>query len=423
MSDYAIKFENIGEQYRLGMIGTGTVSHDLNRWWAKIRGKEDPFLQVGLQKEQYTDSSKEDYMWALRNIDLEVRKGEVLGIIGKNGAGKSTLLKILSRITTPTTGQIHGYGRIASLLEIGTGFHPEMTGRENVFMNGSIMGMSKKEIKSKFDEIVAFAGVEKYIETPVKRYSSGMMVRLGFAVAAHLEPEILVVDEVLAVGDAEFQKKCIGKMESISKAEGRTILFVSHNMTAVEKLCNKACILTNGELTYYGGAQDAVGEYLKKEEISGSSIISGKTIIHPDMSVSEVKVNSLNTNIIPISSTDRELKVNIKGELKARLKMALEIRIYDQRETMQAFFSPGHLYGEMLDLPAGPFEITERIQLPENMNSGEYIMDIDLTTPNVEYFLHIPKHVKLNVDGVVGSTGLNFDQGRFGLLMLNRVGN
>src|SRR5680860_868181 len=256
MSDIAIKFENISKQYRLGTIGTGTLSHDLSRWWAmNIRGKEDPHLKIG-DPDSYrgnrASKGNSDYIWALRDINFEVQQGDVLGIIGKNGAGKSTLLKILSKVTAPTTGSIKARGRIASLLEVGTGFHPEMTGRENIYLNGAIMGMSKAEIKRKLDEIIDFSGCEMYIDTPVKRYSSGMMVRLGFAVAAHLEPEILVVDEVLAVGDAEFQKKAIGKMQNISKGDGRTVLFVSHNMGSIKLLCNKSVLLESGTIKYTG---------------------------------------------------------------------------------------------------------------------------------------------------------------------------
>lgn len=264
MSDIAIKFENISKQYRLGVVGTGTISHDLNRWWHLVRGKEDPYLQVG----QVNDRSKKatsDYVWALKDINFEVKQGDVVGIIGKNGAGKSTLLKILSRVTSPTTGSIKAKGRIASLLEVGTGFHPELTGRENIYMNGAIMGMTKAEIARKLDEIVDFAGVEMYLDTPSKRYSSGMTVRLGFAIAAHLEPEILVVDEVLAVGDAEFQKKAIGKMQDVSKGEGRTVLFVSHNMSAVERLCQRGIILRNGGLFYDGTIEKAIEHYIDEQ--------------------------------------------------------------------------------------------------------------------------------------------------------------
>jgi len=262
--DVILKAEGISKQYRLGKVGTGTISHDLNRWWAGIRGKEDPYLKIGETNDRSVKGSS-DYVWALQDISFEVKQGEVLGIIGKNGAGKSTLLKILSRVTSPTTGSIKTKGRIASLLEVGTGFHPEMTGRENIFLNGAILGMTKKEIKSKIDEIIEFSGCQRYIDTPVKRYSSGMTVRLAFAVAAFLEPEILVVDEVLAVGDAEFQKKAIGKMQDISKSEGRTVLFVSHNMAAVKSLCTKGLVIENGTVVFHGSIDDAVSKYFQHD--------------------------------------------------------------------------------------------------------------------------------------------------------------
>jgi lipopolysaccharide transport system ATP-binding protein len=242
-----IKVENLSKQYRLGQVGTGTISHDVNRWWHKIRGKEDPYLKIGETNDR-TAKGNSEYVWALKDINFEVQEGEVLGIIGRNGAGKSTLLKILSRTTAPTTGLVKIKGRVASLLEVGTGFHPELSGRDNIFLNGAILGMTRREIQSKFDEIVDFAGVERYIDTPVKRYSSGMYVRLAFAVAAHLEPEILIVDEVLAVGDAEFQKKCLGKMKDVSVNQGRTVLFVSHNISFFRSLCKKAILLDNGIL-------------------------------------------------------------------------------------------------------------------------------------------------------------------------------
>ena len=258
----AIKFENISKQYRLGLVSTRTLSHDLNRWWKiNIRGNEDPYLKIGEINDR-AHKGVSDYVWALKDINFEVQQGDVLGIIGKNGAGKSTLLKILSKVTAPTTGAIKAAGRIASLLEVGTGFHPEMTGRENIFMTGAIMGMTKAEITRKLDEIVDFSGVERYLDTPVKRYSSGMTVRLGFAIAAHLEPEILVVDEVLAVGDAEFQKKAIGKMQDISKGEGRTVLFVSHNMAAITDLCTHGILLSDGGVSKTGGIKSVVKEYL-----------------------------------------------------------------------------------------------------------------------------------------------------------------
>jgi lipopolysaccharide transport system ATP-binding protein len=286
----AIKFENISKQYRLGLVSTQTLSHDLKRWWTtSVRGKEDPYLKIGEVNDRATKGTS-DYVWALKDIDFEVQQGDVLGIIGKNGAGKSTLLKILSKVTAPTTGTIRAAGRIASLLEVGTGFHPEMTGRENIFMNGAIMGMTKAEINRKLDEIVDFSGVERYIDTPAKRYSSGMTVRLGFAIAAHLDPEILVVDEVLAVGDAEFQKKAIGKMQDISQGEGRTVLFVSHNMTAVKNLCKTGIMLRNGTIEYSNQINDVVDYYLADETTKG--IVNNEWIFEEAPGFGNIKVKS-----------------------------------------------------------------------------------------------------------------------------------
>lgn len=266
MNNVVIKVEDLSKQYRLGSVSTGTISHDLNRIWAKMRGKEDPYLKIGTRNDR-TKKSDSDYVWALKDISFEVRQGEVLGIIGRNGAGKSTLLKILSQITRPTTGFVKMKGRVGSLLEVGTGFHQELTGRENIYINGAILGMKKWEIDKKLDEIIEFSGVERYIDTPVKRYSSGMMVRLGFSVAAHLEPEILIVDEVLAVGDAEFQKKCMGKMGDISKNDGRTILFVSHNLSAIRNLCHKGIYLESGRVKSYSSIEHILSDYLNDKKM------------------------------------------------------------------------------------------------------------------------------------------------------------
>ncbi|TDO23136.1 ABC transporter ATP-binding protein [Pedobacter duraquae] len=257
-----IKAENLSKAYQLGEIGTGTISRDLERWWAKVRGKEDPFMRIGETNDRSIRGTS-DIVWSLKDINFDVQQGDAVGIIGRNGAGKSTLLKILSRVTAPTTGSIKIKGRVASLLEVGTGFHPELSGRENIYLNGSILGMRKAEIKKHFDAIVDFSGVERYIDTPVKRYSSGMYVRLAFAVAAHLESEILVVDEVLAVGDAEFQKKCLGKMNDVSKGEGRTVLFVSHNMTAIRNLCRNSLLLNNGIIALNDVTEVIVDQYHK----------------------------------------------------------------------------------------------------------------------------------------------------------------
>ena len=293
--------ENVSKQYRLGEVGTGTLQHDIKRWWANITGQEDPFLKIGETNDR-TQKGDSDYVWSLKDINFQIEQGQAVGIIGRNGAGKSTLLKLLSRVTKPTTGSIKYKGRIASLLEVGTGFHPEMTGRENIYLNGAILGMTRKEITRKFDEIVDFSGVERYIDTPVKRYSSGMYVRLAFAVAAHLESEILIVDEVLAVGDAEFQKKCLGKMDDVTKGEGRTILFVSHNMAAIKALCNKGILLSNGFMKFNGLINDCIDHYLISSSNSNNFKISdlknrkgSQQVTFADMYIENDKGKTVNT--------------------------------------------------------------------------------------------------------------------------------
>lgn len=302
MSEVILKVDNVSKLYRLGTMGTGTFAGDVHRFWkTKVLGEEDPFLKIG-QTNDRTSKDKAEFVWALQNINFEVNRGEVLGIIGKNGAGKSTLLKLLSRITTPTTGSIKIAGRMASLLEVGTGFHPELTGRENIFLNGAILGMTKKEIQNRFDEIVDFSGCELYIDTPTKRYSSGMTVRLGFAVAAFLNPEILVVDEVLAVGDAEFQKKAIGKMKDVSSRDGRTVLVVSHNMASISDLCSKCILLENGKLKLNTETNFAIREYLRNDELG---ITKNLIEIGCDVNI----FNSSYTEIISDVSTEDEVLI------------------------------------------------------------------------------------------------------------------
>ena len=305
MSKVVIKAEHISKQYRLGLVGTGTVRDDMKRWWYNLRGKEDPFLKIGEANDR-SSKGESDYVWSLRDINFEINQGDSVGIIGRNGAGKSTLLKILSQVTQPTTGKIYTKGRIASLLEVGTGFHPEMTGRENIYLNGAILGMRKHEITRKFDEIVAFSGVERYIDTPVKRYSSGMYVRLAFAVAAHLESEILIVDEVLAVGDAEFQKKCLGKMNDVSKAEGRTVLFVSHSMASVKKLCNKGIVLHHGETVFNGNVESAIN-YYENNLIATDRNLSIEYSDSPSLPMQIKSVNLLNSKLNKLFTTEDEL--------------------------------------------------------------------------------------------------------------------
>lgn len=342
MSNIAIEFNNVGKMYRLGLVGTGTLSDDLNRWWTmNVLRKEDPYLKIG-QTNDRTTKGDSDYVWALRDISFKVEQGDVVGIIGKNGAGKSTLLKLLSHITAPTTGSIRYNGRIASLLEVGTGFHPEMTGRENIYMNGSIMGMTKAEITRKLDEIVDFAGVERYLDTPTKRYSSGMTVRLGFAVAAFLEPEILVVDEVLTVGDAEFQKRAIGKMNDVAHGEGRTVLFVSHNMASVRRLCNNGVVLNNGQLFFEGKIEDAIEKYL---QVGIEKYATMPIAEMPRLGKCTNKIQFLDIDYL--DKEDKPLLPKCGGYLKIRLKIRVNgsydgcgfsMGIYDYTGTQMTTF-------------------------------------------------------------------------------------
>ncbi len=377
MSDIAIKFENISKEYRLGMIGTGTLSHDLKRWWTiNIRGKEDPYLKIGETNDRSVRGSSE-FVWALKDINLEVREGEVLGIIGRNGAGKSTLLKLLSRVTTPTTGVIKAKGRIASLLEVGTGFHPEMTGRENIFMNGSIMGMTKAEIRKRFDEIVEFAGVARYVDTPVKRYSSGMMVRLGFAIAAHLEPEILVVDEVLAVGDAEFQKKAIGKMQDVSRAKGRTVLFVSHNLNAIKSLCERSILLSFGEITGNGNTVSIISQYLSGDVGIKNHLNFDEGVIGDEIcTLLKADVKSENDRNLGHYPIDKELVIGFSFKIKKKTRGIPNIHIFTG-DWSHVLFSAG----DQLDYDEGVF--TASFSIPGNfLNTGTYIIGLAFTTLN-----------------------------------------
>lgn len=413
----AIKFENVGKQYRLGVIGTGTLSQDLNRWWARVRGKEDPFLKIGEENDR-TKTDGTGFVWALRNISFNVQQGDVVGIVGKNGAGKSTLLKILSRVTSPTVGSIKIKGRIASLLEVGTGFHPEMTGRENIYMNGAIMGMTKDEITRKFDEIIDFAGVEKYVDTPVKRYSSGMMVRLGFAIAAHLEPEILVVDEVLAVGDAEFQKKAIGKMQDVSRGEGRTVLFVSHNMAAVKSLCTRGVIIKNGLIDYIGDINSTVERYLTDSDSSKSThIIDNIKWVKSTLKITHVSINGTDSSFSTIRSGQRTLEVKIKGYTSEEMIYDEMIIIKSKEGVPFATYSPGHYFGDIRHQPPGEFEIVRDIELPPILSEGQLLVDLYLHHPMVEYLVKAPNCCILESQGYQFGYGhaLNTGYGFIGL--------
>ena len=418
MDNTVIEFNNVGKQYLLGTIGTGSLSQDLNRWWANIRGKEDPYLKIGETNDR-TQKGNSSFVWALRDINFKVEKGDVIGIIGKNGAGKSTLLKILSRVTSPTTGNIKIKGRIASLLEVGTGFHPEMTGRENIFMNGSIMGMTKAEIKSKFDEIVDFAGVAKYVDTPVKRYSSGMMVRLGFAIAAHLEPEILVVDEVLAVGDAEFQKKAIGKMQDVSKGKGRTVLFVSHNMAAVKSLCQKGIVLQNGMVAFKGDIDDCLNYYLNDSPINCEGKIIDAIKQHKNsITFNHIFINGTEQRSSTITSNQHILKIRIEGFTKEDIKTDVMLVMKTKEGIPLATLAEGHYLGIIQNIPAGEFIIEKEIILPQFISNGQLYCDLMMHHPMVEWQLQAPNCCILDCEGHQEGFGHHIYQDNMGFMGL-----
>ncbi|HEY4194320.1 MAG TPA: ABC transporter ATP-binding protein [Mucilaginibacter sp.] len=381
-----IKVENLSKAYQLGDFGTGTITRDFERFWARVRGKEDPFLRIGEVNDR-TVKGESDVVWSLKDINFEIGQGDAVGIIGRNGAGKSTLLKILSRVTSPTTGSVKIKGRIASLLEVGTGFHPELTGRENIYLNGAILGMRKAEIKRKFDEIVDFSGVERYIDTPVKRYSSGMYVRLAFAVAAHLESEILIVDEVLAVGDAEFQKKCLGKMGEVSKGEGRTILFVSHNMASIQKLCNDCIILDNGSIFSKGSIHKCLVEYIniQKPAFEAKSVLDSNYSL-PKITVQPSYINSLGEFKLSFTLTSQQ----------ERIISSLVPLIYNNSEERVAILDLRKHIGTNIRIDAGK-ELNFDIEVPScPLIEGEYTLGLYIKDEAIEKdFLDI---IKFNIE-------------------------
>jgi len=374
LSNIAIKVENLSKAYQLGQIGTGTISRDLERWYARIRGKEDPFLRIGESNNQNT-KSESDVVWSLKDINFEIEQGDAVGIIGRNGAGKSTLLKILSKVTAPTTGKISGKGRIASLLEVGTGFHPELSGRENIFLNGAILGMRKKEIQRKLDEIVDFAGIERYLDTPVKRYSSGMYVRLAFAVAAHLESEILIVDEVLAVGDAEFQKKCLGKMGEVSKGEGRTVLFVSHNMDSIKRICKTGILLSNGKAIYHGLVNQTIQEYLNRKVAISTANFAPSPL--------------RKANLLKVELRKIDHKMTSEIELFSKWKIVIEMEISERINGLVCGVGISNIFNmplkttwhEALDLEKGIYEY-EFSEVHTDYALGTYQVAVGLSVGN-----------------------------------------
>ena len=378
--ELVLKVENVSKQYRLGVVGTGTLQDDLKRWWYKVRGKEDPFLKVGAENDR-SKKTNDKYVWALKDINFEVKKGEVLGIIGKNGAGKSTLLKLLSKVADPTTGSVKYKGRIAALLEVGTGFHPELTGRENIYLNGAVLGMQKHEIAAKVDEIIAFSGIAQYVDTPVKRYSSGMKVRLGFAVAAHLEPDILIVDEVLAVGDAEFQAKCIGKMQDVA-GEGRTVLFVSHNMVSVKNLCNTGMVLENGKISFAGTAENAVTFYqnsskqVRETEIQKRQDISGSRVLEiTDVNFYDEKGKIVN-DLISGKNASMELEYFLKEDINTD-NLFVGITILDSNDIIQTVIANDELGFKFSDLKNDGKIAINFNKL--NFRAGQFIYNIFIT--------------------------------------------
>ena len=410
MTHQVLKVENLSKRYQLGELGTGNLSWDLERWVAKLRGKQDPFLKIE-DAHGFATKYRNDIIWSLNEVNFDIYQGDIVGIIGKNGAGKSTLLKILSKVTSPTNGKISGMGRVASLLEVGTGFHPELTGRENIFLNGAILGMRNKEIKMKFDEIVDFSGIEKYIDTPVKRYSSGMYVRLAFAVAAHLDCEILIIDEVLSVGDIEFQKKCLGKLGTVNKEQGKTILFVSHNMNSIRILCNKGLILEKGQLTYFGDVQNAIQKYTSSIFLQNSSK-SYQSFLSNECSylrIQNIVINNQQSGIICLAGGNNSLDFILEGSLLIEKNMSFEFILYDKDLVPLLFYRPGHYEGRVKKYPSGVFSIFENIELPNNINRGEYTASFYLTEPDVKYHIKYDFAVTINIDGYPTKTGQVFD--------------
>ena len=409
MSNLAIKAENISKAYQLGQIGTGTISRDLERWYARLRGKEDPYLRIGETNDRSTKGVS-DIVWSLKDINFEIAAGDAVGIIGRNGAGKSTLLKILSKVTAPTTGKISGIGRIASLLEVGTGFHPELSGKENIFLNGAILGMRKKEILRKLDEIVDFAGIERYLNTPVKRYSSGMYVRLAFAVAAHLESEILIVDEVLAVGDAEFQSKCLGKMGEVSKGEGRTVLFVSHNMASIESICNKGILLDKAGILFEGGIKQTINSYhqllLNENNSDISTYLNNNK--NSNLIINHILINDQSSAFIHVK--DGNISVELHCESLLNELIDIELYLIDPIKNSPILFcSLYYTHGKKIVTTNGHFVIKFNAVLPENIFSGIYNLNIMITLPGKLFLYKIENRYRLNIEGLACESGRKYN--------------
>jgi len=415
-----IRVEHLSKQYRLGLVGTGTLSHDLNRWWHRVRGKEDPYLKIGEVNDRASKGSS-DYVWALKDINFDVQQGEVLGIIGRNGAGKSTLLKVMSRTTAPSIGRIRIRGRVASLLEVGTGFHPELTGKENIYLNGAILGMKKQEIDRKFDEIVDFAGVERYIDTPVKRYSSGMYVRLAFGVAAHLESEILIVDEVLAVGDVEFQKRSLGKMGEVSRSGGKTVLFVSHNMTSIGSLCNRLLVMKHGQVDFHGGVQEGLNHYINNVQhaTEGTDLSELLKTLPEDeyfelLDFDMVQQDSDGDIFVSHLPLDIVFTYRIRKPISG-LRVGFEVQ---EKKSELTLFSVFHddSYDEIVPLTSGVY--TSRARIDANLlRESSYLVNLTVCIHNVRWILNGQVKVPMEVKNLTGLTSIYGFEKRPGFLL------
>lgn len=407
VSETVIEVENLGKKYVLSHQQEGQnykALRDVIANGAKSFGNK--FLKPkGLKIENPTHEE----FWALKDVSFEIKQGDRIGVIGRNGAGKSTLLKILSRITEPTTGKIQIKGRVASLLEVGTGFHPELTGRENIFLNGAILGMGETEINRKFDEIVAFAEVERFLDTPVKRYSSGMYVRLAFAVAAFLESEILIVDEVLAVGDIEFQKKCLGRMEDVSTS-GKTVIFVSHNISAISLLCQKGIYLERGKLITHGAISDCIDLYAKIQGSRSGSILEHQVIKSPGLEVIDVKVNGLCEDKIYIDSTIKPLEIETTFFASSTCRISLYGSLKDSRGHSIGIYSPGQVGGIIHTTQAGKNVLSGIVYLPK-LTKGKYYFELGIVNPGIQFYIYFPFGIELDVAGYPTKSGIVYEQG------------
>jgi lipopolysaccharide transport system ATP-binding protein len=412
----AIELENVSKLYRLGEFGTGSLTHDLNRWWHKMRGKDDPYQKIG-QINDRTRKTSAQYVWALKDISFSVEQGDILGIVGKNGAGKSTLLKILSKVTGPTKGSVGYNGRIASLLEVGTGFHPELTGIENVYMNATILGMKNQEVKARMEEILEFAGVGMYADTPVKRYSSGMTLRLAFSVAAHLEAEILIVDEVLAVGDSDFQKKAVGKMQDVSQSSGKTVLFVSHNLPSLKSLCKTGVLLEHGMVARTGTIGQVLESYTSRKVLT--SLIRDKIHYFQDhLRIHSIFINGSDT--CSVQSIDNKLKIQLEIEFIRNVRFDLDIHIMKNVQPVASFGN--FVFNKIESFSKGKYFFEYDIILPQ-MRSGIYSIDLCFSEPCASWFAICNDSIELEIINSNHDAFLNVEELKWGTTLLDGTVN